>query len=97
MKRKGRANIQVGKPELPPFLKRMKEQIVTNETTIEDKSKRLQKADERDFEDRKDEAPTVVKLKDCDITEEEYKRLKEGKNCPNIRPLYVYASPHYID
>lgn len=83
-----KANILASKPELPPFLQRMKEQIVANEDS-ERREQSQRKRKERDDRlgsrlgrqtDEQDE-PTVVKVSDDDLTEEEYKRMKRGKSC----------------
>lgn len=82
-----RSKVQVhgAKPELPPFLQAMRQQIVANEDT-ERKERSLRKRKEssksgagssrRRGEEEDD--PTVVKLGDNDLTEEEYKRMKRG-------------------
>lgn len=71
----GKANIQASKPDLPPFLQRMKERIVANEDQDRrERGERLRKTRKITGED--DDDPVVVKVADEDITEEDYKRMK---------------------
>lgn len=85
-KNKGKAKIQMSKPDLPPFLQRMKEQIVANEDADrreQSEKKRKQReasgANARRGGDDDDDDPTIVKVNEEDLTEEEYKRMKLGK------------------
>lgn len=76
---RGKAKIQITKPEPPPFLQRMREQIVANEDAErKEESERKRKNKPRGSDDPED-APTVVRIGDEDLTEEEYKRLKLGE------------------
>lgn len=76
---RGKAKIQITKPEPPPFLQRMREQIVANEDAERrEQSERKRKSNPRRSDDP-DDSPTVVRIGDEDLTEEEYKRLKLGK------------------
>lgn len=77
-RKKGQAKIQISKPEPPAFLQRMREQIVANEDA--ERKEHSQKRKERARRgDDIDDDPTIVKLDDEDLTEEEYKKLKTGK------------------
>lgn len=71
--------VSASKPELPPFLQRIREQLVADED-----------ADRREQSDRKrksrpirsddpDDAPELVRVGDEEITEEEFERMKKGK------------------
>lgn len=76
---KSRAKVHMSKPEPPPFLQRIRERIVANEDA--DRRERCEKKRKErpgKVEDPEDD-PTVVKLNDSDLTEEEYKRMKLGK------------------
>lgn len=80
---KGKAKIHISKPEPPPFLQRMREQIVANENAErkERSEKRSRDRPNRATDDAEDDY-TVVKLDDDGLTEEEakeFKRLKKGK------------------
>lgn len=76
---KSKARIHISKPEPPPFLQRMKEQIVANEDAERrQQSERKRKNGPRKSDDL-DDGPTIVRIGDEDLTEEEYKRLKLGK------------------
>lgn len=79
-KRGGKAQIHMSVPEPPPFLRRMREQIVANENAErqEQSERRRSERPKRRIGDDDDD-PTVVKLRDNDLTEEEYKRMKLGK------------------
>lgn len=80
--KKSKAQIQASKPEPPPFLQRIREQIVANEDADRrDRSdkRRLERPNKRINDDDGDNDPTIVKLRDEDLTEAEYKRMKTGK------------------
>lgn len=72
----------MSKPELPAFLQRMKEQIVANEDAErkEQSQKKRKSGTSKPGDDEDD--PTIVRIGDEDLTEEEYKRLKLSK-CRN--------------
>lgn len=73
---KSKAKIHMSKPELPAFLQRMKEQIVANEDAErKEQSQRKRKTGANRAGDDEDD-PTIVRIGDEDLTEEEYKRLK---------------------
>lgn len=75
-----KANIHVSKPELPPFLQRMKEQIVANEDADRrERGENKRKNRPAKADDDGDDDPTVVKLNEGDLSEEEYKRMKRGE------------------
>lgn len=76
---KSKAKIHMSKPELPPFLQRMKQQIVANEDAErKEQSQRKRKNGPRTSDDPDDD-PTIVRIGDEDLTEEEYKKLKLGE------------------
>lgn len=93
--RKSKVQVHGAKPELPPFLQAMRQQIVANEDS-ERKERSLRKRKEmsksggsrRSAEEEDD--PTVVKVDDNDLTEEEYKRMKRGT-------LSELNSAHFIN
>ncbi|CAH0547218.1 unnamed protein product [Brassicogethes aeneus] len=77
-------NIAYVKPEEPSFLKKLKEQAGYVEgPTIETKREELGLVRDEDFEDNHEELPTVVVLKEGDLTAEEAARekvrLEKGK------------------
>lgn len=75
-KRRGKVGIQAGRPEPPPFLQRMREQIVANEREeIRERGERMRKARPQRPDDSEDD-PSVVKIGEDDLTEEEYKRMR---------------------
>ena len=77
--KRSKTQIQASKPEPPPFLQRIREQIVANEDADRrDRSdkRRLERPNKRGTDD---DDPTIVKLNDEDLTEAEYKRMKIGK------------------
>ena len=76
---KGKAKISISKPELPPFLQRIKEQIVANEDADRREQSQRKRKERPGRPDDPDDDPTIVKLGDEDLTEEEYKRMKKGK------------------
>lgn len=77
-KGKSKARIQASKPELPPFLQRMKEQVVINEDNERRERAERQRKLRPIRPDDPDDGPTIVKIGDDDITEEEYKRIKKS-------------------
>lgn len=83
---KSKAKINMTKPDLPPFLQRMKEQIVANEDAErKERSERKRKDRPSSTNDSLDDDPTIVKLNDDDLTEEEYKRMKKGEYIMHTR------------
>lgn len=77
-----KAQIHAAKPEPPPFIARLREQIVANEDA--DRRERSEKRRREMGSGRvrggdDDDDPTVVKVNEEDLTEEEYKRMKLGK------------------
>lgn len=89
---KSKVKVHGSKPELPPFLQAMKQQIVANEDA-ERRERSLRKRKEMasgaratgggarggdSANDDDDDGPSVVKLHDDDLTEEEYKKMKRG-------------------
>lgn len=80
---KSKAKIQISKPELPPFLQRMKEQIVANEDN-ERREASERKRKSGGHRGNSEDEPTIVRIGDEDLTEDEYKRLKLGK-CQSYR------------
>lgn len=88
-KSRGKAKIHMSKPELPPFLQRMKEQIVQNEE-IERKEQSERKRKNRvPRQEEPDDDPTVVKLDDDDLSEDEYRKLKKDKKVDPTEPLKI--------
>lgn len=80
--KKSKAQIQARKPEPPPFLQRIREQIVASEDADrrERSDKRLlERPNKAVNDDDGDNDPTIVKLNNDDSTEAEYKRMKTGK------------------
>lgn len=84
--KRSKVKVHGAKPELPPFLQAMKQQIVANEDA-ERKERSLRKRKEMSKSgassrgggvDSDDNEPSVVKLNDNDLTEEEYKKMKRG-------------------
>lgn len=77
-KKRGKVSVQGSKPDLPPFLQRMREQIVADE----DNERRLRGERQRKLRPNRpedpDDDPSIVKLSEGDITEEEYKRMKKS-------------------
>lgn len=78
--KKGRGpNIQIEKPELPPFLQRMREQIVANEDSERKERAQAKRKDRTNVDGDIGDDPAIVKIGDDDLTEEEYKKVKLGK------------------
>lgn len=83
-KSRGKAKVHISKPEPPPFLQRMREQIVANEDADrkEQNEKRRKNRPNQSVDDADDDEYTVVKLDKDGLTEEEvreYKKIKKGK------------------
>lgn len=83
-KSRGKAKVHISKPEPPPFLQRMREQIVANEDADrkEQSEKRRKNRPNQRVDDADDDEYTVVKLDKDGLTEEEvreYKKIKKGK------------------
>lgn len=83
-KSRGKAKVHISKPEPPPFLQRMREQIVANEDADrkEQSEKRRKNRPNQSVDDADDDEYTVVKLDKDGLTEEEvreYKKIKKGK------------------
>lgn len=83
-KSRGKAKVHISKPEPPPFLQRMREQIVANEDADrkEQSEKRRKNWPNQSVDDADDDEYTVVKLDKDGLTEEEvreYKKIKKGK------------------
>lgn len=73
-------NVKFNKPEDPSFLKAFKSKVGYKEPdSIEAKFKQPDVDESKldDREDREDEQPTVVVLKPGDLTQEEYKEVKD--------------------
>ncbi|XP_050090939.1 uncharacterized protein KIAA1143 homolog [Anopheles aquasalis] len=65
-------NVAFIKPEEPSFLKKIKEQIGYREgPSIEDKREAIENYEDSDEEEKDDEKPQVVVIKDGDLTAEE--------------------------
>lgn len=69
----------MSKPELPPFLQKMKEQIVADEDAERKEQSQKKRKNRPSGTVAEDDDPTIVKIDDNDLTEEEYKRMKLGK------------------
>jgi len=79
-KRGPKASIQGSKPEPPPFIARIRQQLVENEDAERRirSEKRRREGGIHSTGDEEDD-PRVVKLNEDDLTEEEYKRMKLGE------------------
>ena len=77
--KKGKVQVHGAKPEMPAFLQRFKEQIVAIEDNDRRERSEKRRRERRDEPTNPDDDPTVVKLNEDDMTEEEYKRMKIGK------------------
>lgn len=90
-KSRGKAKVHISKPELPPFLQRMREQIVANEDAErKEQSEKKRKGRPNQNLNDDDDDYTVVKLDDDGLTEEdvkEYKKIKKGKCHLYLLPL----------
>lgn len=79
--RRGKSKIKVSgsKPELPPFLQRIREQLVADEDSERkeqsEKKRRSRPARAEDPED----APELVRVGNEEITEEEFEQMKKGE------------------
>ncbi|CRL02922.1 CLUMA_CG015742, isoform A [Clunio marinus] len=76
-------NVAFIKPEEPNFLKRIKQQIGYKEPdTIETKRAAVDNFsdDEEDYQEKDDEKPLVVQIKEGDLTEEEAARLAKEES-----------------
>lgn len=80
--KRGKAKVHISKPEPPPFLQRMREQIVANEDVErKEQSEKRRKSRPNQGLDDGDDDYTVVKLDEDGLTEEEvreYKKIKKG-------------------
>lgn len=75
-RKRGKVGIEGSRPDLPPFLQRMREQIVEAEDAqrkADSERRRKTRAD------NPDDGFTIVKLAEEDLTEEEYHKMKLGK------------------
>ncbi|CAG2101995.1 unnamed protein product [Medioppia subpectinata] len=71
-------NIAFSRPEEPDFIKKLKARAgITAGPEIDTKKEILPKADSEDLEDRDEEQPVIVVLKDGDLTADEVKELTE--------------------
>lgn len=75
----GKAKIQMTKPEPPPFLQRIREQMLANEGVERREQAELKRKLRPNRPDDPDDDPLIVQLNQDDLTEEEYKRIKHGK------------------
>lgn len=95
-KGRGKAKIQMSKPELPKFLQKIKEQIVINEETERKEQAAKKRKDRVPKPDDPEDDPTIVKIDDDDLTVEEYKRLKRDTitvESPDLSKLVEKSSP----
>lgn len=79
--RKGKSKVKVSgaRPDLPPFLQRIREQLVADEDADRrEQSEKKRKSRPARIEDP-DDAPELVRVGDDNITEEEFERMKNGK------------------
>lgn len=84
---KSKVKIHMSKPELPPFLQRIKEQVVENEAIDRKIQSERKRKDRPKREEDPEDNPTIVKLNDDDLSEEEYKRLKKEDDPETEAPL----------
>ncbi|KAK9722953.1 protein of unknown function (DUF4604) [Popillia japonica] len=74
-------NVTFTKPEVPAFLKAIKEQAgYTEGPTVDTKRQNLDSIEPEDFEDTLEEQPTVVVLKPGDLTAEEAAEINKQRN-----------------
>uniref|UniRef100_A0A182IQK2 DUF4604 domain-containing protein n=1 Tax=Anopheles atroparvus TaxID=41427 RepID=A0A182IQK2_ANOAO len=88
-------NVAFIKPEEPSFLKKMKEQIGYKEgPSIDDKREAIENYEDSDDEEKEDEKPQVVVIKEGDLTEEEAaKAFKDESEKPaDLEQKIVFKS-----
>ena len=82
-------NITFAKPEEPAFIRKLKEQVGYKEgPTISDKTRKQEEDDQPDHDhtDPEDEKPTVVVLKDGDLTAEEADEIQRDLDLDDKTP-----------
>ncbi|CAG2159384.1 unnamed protein product [Oppiella nova] len=71
-------NISFAKPEEPDFIKKLKAKHgITAGPDVDTKREVMPRVDSDDLEDRDEEQPVIVVLKDGDLDEEEVKRITD--------------------